>query len=115
MADNSPGNKFEFSNHAPDVCDGIGSCIDQAKVEKYNHIVGPDVPSSPKCSVSLQRQQRRQMSAARRKASVISLRDTSYQLYTLVDGVAGHVDGEADHAFPPTVNCSLRDKRNVSR
>ena len=33
------------------------------------------------------------MAAARRKASVMSLSDTIDQLYTLVDGVTGHVDG----------------------
>ena len=34
------------------------------------------------------------MAAARRKASVMLLSDTGDQLYTLFDGVKGHVDGE---------------------
>ena len=33
MADNSPGDDFEFSNSTQDVSNGIGSCIEQAKAE----------------------------------------------------------------------------------
>ena len=53
----------------------------------------PDVPSSLRCSVSFQRRQQLQVAAARRKASMMSLSDTSEKLYTLVNGVEGHVGG----------------------
>ena len=82
MADNSPGDEFELSNSAPDVGNDISSCLEHPKVEKSNHLVGPDVPSSLRSSVSFQRRQRRQMAAVRRKASVMSLSDSSDQIYT---------------------------------
>ena len=50
--------------------------------------------STLSCSVSLQRRERLQMAAARLKASLMSLSGTSDQLYTLGDGVTGHVNGE---------------------
>ena len=33
VADKSPGDEFEFSSSAPDVGNGIGSCIKQVKVK----------------------------------------------------------------------------------
>ena len=47
------------------------------------------------------------MVAARRKASVMSLSDTSNQLYTLVDGVTGHVDGKVGLAVLSSLNSLL--------
>ena len=61
IADKSPGGEFELSNSAPDVGNDIGSCIEQVKIDKANHLVGTDVPFSLRSSVSLQRRQRRQM------------------------------------------------------
>ena len=72
-----------------------------------NDLVGPDGPTSPKCSNSLQRRQRRQMAAARRKESVMSLSDNSKQLYTPVNGVTGHVNGEVGLAALPSLNALL--------
>ena len=43
------------------------------------------------------------MDAVRRKASVMSLSDTSDQLYTLVYGMTGHVDGEVSLAALPSL------------
>ena len=43
------------------------------------------------------------MAAARRKASVMLLSDTSDQPFTLVDGVTGHVDGEVGLAALPSL------------
>ena len=111
VEDKSSSDEFELSNSAPDFGNDIRSCIEHANVEKSNHLVGPDVPFSSRSSVSSQRRQRRQMAAARRKASVLSLSDTSDQLYTLVDGVKGHVDGQGGIA----ALCSVRDRLNVCR
>ena len=47
------------------------------------------------------------MAAARRKVSVMSLSDTSDQLYTLVDGVTGHVDSEVGLAGLPSLTALL--------
>ena len=47
------------------------------------------------------------MEAARRKASVISLSDTSDQLYTLIDSVTGQVDGEFGLAALPSLTALL--------
>ena len=52
------------------------------------------------------------MAAARRKASVMSLSDTSDELYTLVDGVTGHVDGEVGLAALPS-STALLDEMSV--
>ncbi|CAI5737343.1 unnamed protein product [Peronospora farinosa] len=51
--------------------------------------------------------QRRQMAAARRKASVLSHSNVSDQLYTLVNGVTGDVDGEVDLEALPSLNALL--------
>ena len=77
MADMSPGDEFDLSNSVPYVGNDISSCIERAKVEKSNRLVGQDVPSSSRYPISLQIRQRRQMDAARRKASVMLLSDTS--------------------------------------
>ena len=42
------------------------------------------------------RRQRCQMASARRKASLLSRSDVSDQLYTLVNGLTGDVDGKID-------------------
>ena len=47
------------------------------------------------------------MSAARRKASLMSLSDTSDQLYTFIDGVTGHADGEVGLAALPSLTALL--------
>ena len=57
MADKSPGDEFELSKSTPDVGNDIGSCMEQVRVEKYNHPVEPDVPSSLRSSVYLQSRQ----------------------------------------------------------
>ena len=110
--DNSPGNEFELSNSVPDVGNDISSCLEDAKVDKANHLVEPNGPPSLRSSVSFQRRQQRQMAAARRIVSVMSLSDTSDKLYTLVDGVTGHVDGEVGLAALPSLT-SLLARRNV--
>ena len=47
------------------------------------------------------------MAAARRKASVMSPSDNSEQLYTIVNGVTVHVDGEVGLAALPSLNALL--------
>ncbi|CAH0487007.1 unnamed protein product [Peronospora farinosa] len=53
------------------------------------------------------RRQRRQIAGARRKASVLSRSDVSDQLYTLVNGVTGDVNGEVDIEVLPSLNALL--------
>ena len=50
------------------------------------------------------KRQRPQMSSARRKAPVVSQRDVSEQLYTLVNGVTGYVDGQVSLAAVPSLS-----------
>ena len=107
MADKSPGDDFELSDSALDVGIDIGSCTEQAKVEKSNQLVGPDVFYLLKCSVSLRIRQRHQMSDARREACVMTQSDTSDQLYTRVDEVTGHVDDEVVLATLISLNALL--------
>ena len=47
------------------------------------------------------------MAAARSKASVMSLSDNSEQLYALVNGLTGHVDGEVGLAALPSLEALL--------
>ena len=46
------------------------------------------------------------MAAARRKASVMSQSDNNDQLYTLVDGVTGDIDGDVSLMAVPSL-CAL--------
>ena len=57
------------------------------------------------------------MAAARRKVYVMSMIDTINQLYTLVDGVTGHVDGEVGLADLPSLTAlsSVIARQNVCR
>ena len=95
--------EFELSNGAPDVGNDIISCIDHTKVEKANQLVEPDGPPLMRSLVSFQRRHQLQMAAARRKECVMSLSDTSDQLYSLFDGATGHVDGEVSLAALPSL------------
>ena len=47
------------------------------------------------------------MAGTRRKASVMLLRDTSKQLYTMVNEVTSHVDGEVGLAALPSLYARL--------
>ena len=57
------------------------------------------------------------MAAARRKVYVMSMSDTINQLYTLVHGVTGHVDGEVGLADLPSLTSlsSVIARQNVCR
>ena len=98
---------FELSSSEPNVGNAISSCLENAKIDKANQLVGLDVPSSLRSSISFQRRQRCQMAAARRKAYAMSLSDTRDQLYLLFDGVTGHVEGEVSLAALPSLNVPL--------
>ncbi|CAI5704679.1 unnamed protein product [Peronospora farinosa] len=100
-----------------DVGNDIGSRIEQVKVDDLvsevtgtsdplgvGNDIGPRIGQS---TVSSRRRQRRQMAAARRKASVLSHSNVNDQLYTLVNGVTGDVDGEVDLEALPSLNALL--------
>ncbi|CAI5730843.1 unnamed protein product [Peronospora farinosa] len=86
-----------------DIGPRIGQVNDKGSVD-----LGDDnIPSTLKSTVSSMRRQRRQMAAARRKASVLSHSNVNDQLYTLVNGVTGDVDGEVDLEALPSLNALL--------
>ena len=90
-----------------DVGPDIGSPIEQVKVDGCINLGDCDVSISARCLVSMTKRQRRQMSSARRKASVMSQCDVSEQLYTLVNGVTGNVDGHVSLAAVPSLSAHL--------
>ena len=53
VADNSPGDESELSNSAPDVGNDISSCLEYAKIDNANHLVGPNGPPSLRSLVSI--------------------------------------------------------------
>ena len=59
VADNLPNDKFELCNFAPDVVNEISSCIEHAKFDQANQLVGSNSPPSLRSLVSFQRRQRR--------------------------------------------------------
>ncbi|CAI5731712.1 unnamed protein product [Peronospora farinosa] len=90
-----------------DVGSDIGSRIKQVKVKEFINLGDDGIPSTLRGKVSSRRRQRRQMAAARRKASVLSHSNVNDQLYTLVNGVTGDVDGEVDLEALPSLNALL--------
>ena len=52
VADISPGDEFELSNSAPAVGNDISSCLEYAKADNANDLVGPNGPPSLSSSVS---------------------------------------------------------------
>ena len=90
-----------------DVDNDIGSRIEQSKVDEMINLGDIDVPVSSERSVSSMRRQRRHMAAVRRKASVLSRSDNSEQLYTLVNGVTGNVEGNVSLEAIPSLHALL--------
>ena len=96
-----------------DVGKDIGSRIEQFKVDEPINLGNKAVPTFLRCTVSAMRRQRRQMAVARRKASVISHSDSNDQLYTLVDGVTGDIDGDVSLMAVPSL-CDLLELDEMS-
>ena len=90
-----------------DVDNDIGSRIEQSKVDEMINLGNTNVPVSSERSVSSMRRQRRHMAAVRRKASVLSRSDNSKQLYTLVNGVTGKVEGNVSLEAIPSLHALL--------
>ncbi|CAI5713542.1 unnamed protein product [Peronospora farinosa] len=90
-----------------DVGNDIGPRIGQVNVKGSVDLGDDNIPSTLKSTVSSMRRQRRQMAAARRKASVLSHGNVSDQLYTLVNRVTGDADGEVDLEALPSLNALL--------
>ena len=83
-----------------DIGPRIGQVNDKGSVD-----LGDDnIPSTLKSTVSSMTRQRRQMVAARRKASAVLQSDSNDQLYTFVDGVTGDIDGNASLMAVPSLS-----------
>ena len=90
-----------------DVGNDIGPRIGQVNNNGSVDLGDDNIPSTLNCTVSSMRRQRRQMAAARRKATVLSRSDVSDHLYTLDNGVTGDVDGEVDLEALPLLDALL--------
>ncbi|CAI5739859.1 unnamed protein product [Peronospora farinosa] len=94
-----------------DVGNDISSRIEQAKVEDpVSDVTCDDDSLNVSDDIGSRIGQRRQMAAARRKASALSHSNVSDQLYTLLNGVTGDVDGEVDLEAFPSLNALLELK-----
>ena len=82
-------------NDSLDVCNEINCCIEKIKVESPIDLADDNVLCTVDNTVSLERRQCSQRTAARRDASASPCGDGSEQLHTLVNGVTGVVDGKA--------------------
>ena len=93
----------------PDVGCDIGSGVEQVKVDGNVNLGDTDVPTSKRCKVSSKRRSRRRTANSKRLASTESHSDNSDTLYTLVNGVTGHVDGNIGLETLPSLDalCEL--------
>ena len=108
---NPLGELFELRNSPPYVAQDMSSRIEHAKtISNYRD---PTVPTFEKRSESTTRQSRLQVASDHRPTSETSPSDNSSNtLYTLVNGVTGHVDGNVRLATLPSMDAP-QTGRNV--
>ena len=103
----SLGGVFELRNTSPDVAQDMSSSIERAKIT--SNYRDPTVPAFEKRTESTIRQSRRQEAADERPTSETSHSGNSNNtLYTLVNGVTGHVDGNIRLATLPSMNALFK-------
>ena len=100
---NPLGGVFELRNTSPDVVQDMSSRIERAKINS-NH-GEPTFPASRRRKVSLRKQSKRRVVSVKRPTSKKSRSDNSNNtLYTLVNGLTGHVDGNISLETLPSLD-----------
>ena len=105
--ENPLGEVFGLCDPSPDVSQDISSRIEHTIISS-NH-GDPIVPTPKGCKVSSKRRSGRRVAHAKRQASKKSHSDNSNTLYTLVNGVNGHLDGTVSLETLPSLDalCEL--------
>ena len=99
--------EFELRNTSPAVAQDMSSRIERAKIT--SNYRDPTVPAFEKRTESTIRQSRGRVAADERPTSETSHSGNSNNtLYTLVNGVTGHVDGNIRLATLPSMNALFK-------
>ena len=107
---NSLGEVFKAVNTSPDVAQDVSHRVERAKL--YTNHGDPTVSAFRRRKVYLRKKSRRRVEIVKRQTSEVLRSDKiNNTLYTLVNGVTGHVDGRISlETLPSSIRLFELDK-----